>query len=152
MRSPERALGHKSPVSAEAGNGVDLACLKRFLTRHRRKDSRHCLGQRRLARAGRPDHNHVMSSRGGYLHAPLGSLLPDNLSHVHNLPGTHAGGFLSKIIAPADQKVGHVFLSGNDAQHFRQASDTIDVSGIIVGSVFCRVEREYAAFPAVRHA
>ena len=67
MGRAERSRGHKRFFAIEqTGNAVDLCRLDGFFERHRWNDGRDALGQHRLARAGRPDHQDVVTTGDGH--------------------------------------------------------------------------------------
>ena len=65
--------------AAQGAYGRDLQL---FGVGQRAHDAGHARGEHRLAGTGRPDHDHVMPSRGRHLQRPFRLLLPDYLAHV----------------------------------------------------------------------
>ena len=86
VRRSEGALGGEAS-GPDPGRAVDLGDLQGLLEARGREDARHPPRKHRLARAGRPDHQHVVAAGGGYLQGPLGVLLP---SHVGEVDGISA--------------------------------------------------------------
>jgi hypothetical protein len=60
---------------------VNLRRLQRLFKR-KRQDRRHALGEHRLARAGRPDHQDVVASGARDLDGALGGLLTSNIFEI----------------------------------------------------------------------
>jgi hypothetical protein len=71
MRGTEGPGGDKSVLRIEQpADGMDFRRFDRFLQRQRRHDRGHPLGDHRLSRAGRADHQEIMIPRRGHLHRP----------------------------------------------------------------------------------
>ncbi len=84
MRRPVRPRrDERRTVSREAQNRVDLAGLDGLLQRQLRQDGRDALGQHRLARTRRANHQDVVPARARHFHRPLGVLLAADLRQVH---------------------------------------------------------------------
>ena len=71
VRRPERPPRQQAARRHIPSHGVYLGGLQRLFARQRRQDGRHPAGQHRLARTRRPDHQHVVTARGGYLQRTL---------------------------------------------------------------------------------
>ena len=83
VRRAERPLGDQPGGGIEhAGDGVDLGRLQRFVEGERREDGGQALGQHRLARAGRADHENVVAAGGGDFERALGGLLAAHILEV----------------------------------------------------------------------
>jgi len=71
------------PGIEHARHAVDFRRLQRFLKRKRRQNGRDSLGQHRLPRPRRPNHQNVMSPGTGDFEGALGGLLSANVFEVH---------------------------------------------------------------------
>jgi hypothetical protein len=71
----------RAPVH-QARHAMHLGGLDRLLEGHRRQDCRQPLGQHRLARTRRPDHQDVVAARGGDLERALGLFLAAHFAEV----------------------------------------------------------------------
>ena len=66
------------------GDAVDLGGLERFLESQRRQDAGKALRQHALARARRPDHQHVVRARGRHFQRSLGHGLPAHVAKIRS--------------------------------------------------------------------
>ena len=82
VRAAEGPFGHHPVLAEEAGYGVNLGHLQRFLQIHRRQNGRQALGQHGLARPGRADHEDVVAAGGGDFEGPLGQELALDLGKI----------------------------------------------------------------------
>ena len=83
VRRAERPGRDERPVRARsAADRVDPRRLERLVERQRRQDGRQPLGEHRLARAGRADHQDVVAAGRGDLERALGVLLAVDLGEV----------------------------------------------------------------------
>ena len=62
---------------------MDFRRFQRFFKRERRQNGRNALGQHRLARPRRPDHQNVMSAGAGDFKGALGRLLAADVFEIH---------------------------------------------------------------------
>ena len=81
VRRAEGPLCGERPVT-EPGDAADPRDLDRLLVGRGRQDSGQASRQHRLARARRPDHEHVVAARGGDLERPLRVALPPDVRQV----------------------------------------------------------------------
>jgi len=80
----KRAAGNQALRRVEqAGHTVHLGCLDRFLKGQPRQDGSQALGEHRLARARRTDHEDVMGPRSRHLQRPLCRGLSANIVEIH---------------------------------------------------------------------
>src|SRR5919108_967178 len=85
VRRPKGALGRK-PSASNPGCAMDLSDFQRLLERRRRKDARKSAGEHRLAGPRRPDHQEVVTPRGGDLERPLGVHLTPDIGEIGGVP------------------------------------------------------------------
>jgi hypothetical protein len=82
-----RAVGTSSDQpgarNQHPGNAVNLRRLQRLLKRERRQDCGHALGEHRLARPGRPNHQDIVAPGARDLDGTLGRLLSAYILEVH---------------------------------------------------------------------
>ena len=82
VRRAERARLDEASAAQQPGDGVHLGGLEGFVEVHRREDARHAAGEHRLARAGRPDEEHVVRSCRRDLERAQGLGLAADVAHV----------------------------------------------------------------------
>src|SRR5215467_14868715 len=82
MRRSEWPGRNQAALFSQARHGVDFGCLQRFLEFERRQYRRYALGQHRLARTRRPDHQYVVRAGGSDLERPLGMKLAPHFAKV----------------------------------------------------------------------
>ena len=63
---------------------MDLRGLQRFLKRERGQDADEPFRQHRFARAGRPDHQHIVASRGGHFQGAFGRGLTAHVTEIRD--------------------------------------------------------------------
>ena len=73
-----------SPVSegSKSGDGMDSRRLQAFFKTHRRQDRRDAFGEHRLAGAGRPDHEHVVTAGHRDFNRAFGMVLSAHIAEV----------------------------------------------------------------------
>ena len=89
VRRPERPPRQQTARRHIPGHGVYLGGLQRLFARQRRQDGRHPAGQHRLARTRRPDHQHVVTARGGYLQRTLHMRLALHIGKILFITARH---------------------------------------------------------------
>src|SRR5579872_427328 len=83
MRGAVRTRADKAGALIEnSGDAVNFRRLQSLFESKWRQDGRHPFGQHGFARAGRADHENVMSARAGDLNGTLGGLLSTNVFEV----------------------------------------------------------------------
>ena len=82
MGRTERPVRSERAVYYHARDALDHRDLKQFLRLKRRQDAWKTLGQHRLSRAGRADHEHVMPACSRDLQSSLGALLAAHVLEV----------------------------------------------------------------------
>ncbi len=93
VRRAERPLAQQArALRQDAGDAVDLGGLERLLEGQRRQDAGQALGQHGLARARRPDHEHVVHAGGGHLERALGGGLAAHVAEVERDAASGARG------------------------------------------------------------
>jgi hypothetical protein len=80
---PDGPLVHQChPVGQQAHGRINPRRLQRLHPRERREDRRNPLGQHRLARAGRADHQQIVRPRAGDCDRPLHQFLPPHVGEI----------------------------------------------------------------------
>ena len=82
MRRPERPPGDQRLAAEQARDAVHSRRLQRLLERRRRQDRGHAAREHRLAAAGRPDHQHVMTAGRRHLERALERVVTADLGQV----------------------------------------------------------------------
>jgi len=83
VRRPEWTLRQKSSALGQgARDAVDPRRLQPFLEGERRQVPGHALGEHRLARPRRTDHQHVVRSGGSHFKRPFGDRLSAHIPEV----------------------------------------------------------------------
>ena len=119
VRRTERTAHHKRLARLQnASNGVDARNLQCLLGSEGREDGRNAPREHRLARAGRPDHEDVVSARNGHLDCALRAVLSLHVREViarvavrghacgevraHRVEGKRAGEKIHRLAQAAD--------------------------------------------------
>ena len=86
MRRAVRPLDHQGSIRRQLpGDAVDIGDFDRLVEFHRRQDRGHGSRQQCLARAWRPDHQHVVGAGRGHFQRPLHVLLPAHVGEIHRV-------------------------------------------------------------------
>ena len=88
MRRPKRAATQNADAGRQhAGDAVHLGCFERLLEGEARQDACESLGEHGLARARRPDHQHVVISGRGNFERAFGGCLAADIAEVRAADG-----------------------------------------------------------------
>ena len=83
VRGAEGAQGEERAfVGEKSADAVDFGGLDGFLKGHRRHDGGDALGEHRLARPRRPDHDQVVPARDGHLDGAFGGVLAAHVGEI----------------------------------------------------------------------
>ena len=138
VRRAEGALEDERLVGGErAGDAVDLRRLQRLVERHFREDGREAAREHRLARAGRPDHDHVVAAGDGHLHRALGAFLS---AHVGEVAGV--GAALPAEVGDVDAHGVDVLPAAQIFDGLAQRADGDDVDAVDDGRLLGVVDRD----------
>ena len=127
MGCAHRPARHERPAVQKAGDAVDHRHLDRFIQRERRQDRRQAAGEHGLARAWRPNEQHVVAPGRGHLESPPRMRLPADVGEV---AGGERGGGEERLAVDGRRgtrrltaDVGDGLGDGLDADHGRAAGE-----------------------------
>jgi hypothetical protein len=141
MRRAEGPLRDKASRGVEhAGDGVDLGGLEGFFEGERRENGWQPLSEHGLSRAGRADHENVVTASGRHFKGALGSLLAANILEVDRemleLAKQGFGGDAKGLALHDDEELGV-----EEFDYVEQRRDRIDVDAFddgSLGGIACR--------------